>query len=67
MSPGVLTSHLYAQLLPPWTAAVQAAPAESPELPHSRAFAQALTARLVLPSSSALGQLLRAQCELEPL
>lgn len=25
MPPGVLTSHLYAQLLPPWTAAVQTA------------------------------------------
>lgn len=67
MPSGVLTSHLYAELLPPWTAAVQAAPAESPELPHLWASAQALTAGMVLSSSPALGQLLRAQCELESL
>lgn len=65
--PGVLTFHLHAELLPPWTAAVQAAPVESPELPRSWASAQAPTAGIVLPSAPALGQLLRAQCELEPL
>lgn len=52
MCPGVLTSHLYAGLLPPWTAAVHAAHVESPELPHS----WALTAVIVLPSSLALGE-----------
>lgn len=51
MPPVVLTSHLYAQLLPPRTAAVQAAPAESSELPRLWASAQALTAGIVLPSS----------------
>ena len=67
MPPGVLTSHLYAELLPPWTAAVHAPPVDSPELPCLWASAQALTAGIVLPSSPALGQLLRAQRELEPL
>lgn len=62
MCPMVLTSHLYAEL-PPWTAALQAAPVESPELPHS----WALTAGIVLPSSPALGQPLRAQRVPEPL
>lgn len=63
MPPGVLTSHLYAEFLPPWTAAVLAAPVESPEVPCLWASAQAFTAGIALPSSECL----RAQRELEPL
>lgn len=65
--PGVLTSHLYAELLPPWTAAVQGASIESPKQPHLWASARALAAGIALPTSPGLGQLLRAQCGLEPL
>lgn len=63
MPPRVLPSPLYAELLPAWAAAGQAAPAEPPQL---WASAQALAAGLVLPSAPALEQLLTTPHELEP-
>lgn len=53
MPPGVPTSHLHAELLPPRTAGAQAAPAESPALPRPWASAQALTGGIVLPGAPA--------------
>lgn len=64
--PGVLTFHPYAKLLPPWKAAAIVS-MESSELPRSWASTLVLSAWIVLPSCPCLGQLLRAQCELEPL
>lgn len=64
--PGVLAFHPFAKLLPPWGAAA-IVPIESSELPHSWASTQVLSAWIVLPSCPGPGELLRAQCELEPL
>lgn len=71
MPPGVLTSHQPAELCRNCLYCPSSRQQDSTELPCSWACvcpcAQALAAVTMLPSSPALGQLLRTQCELEPL